>query len=42
MDKEFSNEYIKHIFTEDEKKEIAMEIAQKVSELQSAEKESLQ
>ena len=37
MEKEFSNEYIKHIFTDDEKKEIAMEMAQKVSELQSAE-----
>lgn len=37
MDKEFSNEYIKHIFTDDEKKEIAIEMAQKVSELSLAE-----
>lgn len=37
MDKEFSNEYIKHIFTESEKAGIAIEMAQKVSELSSAE-----
>ena len=37
MEKEFSNEYIKHAFTKDEKKEIAIEIAQKVSDLQLAE-----
>ena len=37
MEKEFSNEFIKHEFTENEKKEIAVEMAQKVSELQQAE-----
>lgn len=37
MENEFSNEYIKHFFTDDEKKEIAIEMAQKVSELQQAE-----
>ena len=37
MDKEFSNEYIKHSFTDDKKAEIAIEMAQKVSELSSAE-----
>ena len=37
MEKEFSNEFIKHEFTENEKKEIAIEMAQKVTELQQAE-----
>ena len=37
MEKEFTNEYVKYKFSEDEKKEIAAEMAQKVSELQQAE-----
>ena len=37
MEKEFTNEYVKYRFTENEKKEIASEMAQKVSELQQAE-----
>lgn len=37
MEKEFSNEFIKHTFSNDEKRDIAMEMAQKVSELQHAE-----
>ena len=37
MEKEFTNEYVKVIFTETEKREIAQEMAQKVSELQQAE-----
>ena len=37
MEKEFTNEYVKYTFTEDEKKEIASEMAQKVTELQQAE-----
>ena len=35
--KEFSNEFIEHTFTDDEKREIAIEMARKVSELQVAE-----
>ena len=34
---EYSNEYVKHVFTEEEKREIAVEMAQKVSEVQQAE-----
>ncbi|OEU62405.1 MAG: hypothetical protein BA867_09650 [Desulfobacterales bacterium S5133MH16] len=37
MEKEFTNEYVKYIFSENEKKEIATEMAQKVTELQQAE-----
>jgi hypothetical protein len=37
MEKEFSNEFIKHTFSDDEKRDIAVEMAQKVSELQQAE-----
>lgn len=37
MEKQFSNEHIKHIFDENEKKEIAVELAQKVANLQQAE-----
>lgn len=37
MEKQFSNEFIKHEFAEDEKKEIAIEMAQKVANLQQAE-----
>ena len=39
MEQEFSNEYCKYIFMEDEKKEIASEMAQRVSELQRLEDE---
>lgn len=37
MENEFSNEYIKHHFTEDEKREIAIEMAEKVTQLKKAE-----
>ncbi len=37
MEKEFSNEFIKHKFSEIEKQEIAIEMAQKVANLQQAE-----
>ena len=37
MEKEFSNEYVKYVFSENEKKEIASEMAQKVSEQNQAE-----
>lgn len=37
MDKEFANEYVKYIFSNNEKSEIASEMAQKVTELQQAE-----
>ena len=37
MDKEFSTEFCKYTFTEDEKKALASEMAQSVSSLQSAE-----
>jgi hypothetical protein len=37
MENQFTQEYIKHKFTEDEKREIAIEMAQKVSELQRTE-----
>jgi len=39
MEKEYSNEYVKYVFSEDEKKEIATELAQKVSDLNQAEDE---
>ena len=37
MEKKFENEFIKYTFTENEKKEIAIEMAQKVANLQQAE-----
>lgn len=37
MEKKFSNEHVKHVFSENEKKEIAIEMAQKVANLQQAE-----
>ena len=37
MEKKFENKFIKRTFTENERKEIAIEMAQKVSELQQAE-----
>ena len=37
MEKKFENEFIKYTFTENEKKEIAIEMAQKVTNLQQAE-----
>lgn len=37
MEKKFENEFIKCTFTENEKKEIAIEMAQKVANLQQAE-----
>ena len=37
MKNEFSTEYIKHIFTEEEKREISISMAQKVAELQAVE-----
>lgn len=36
-EKEYSHEYVKHVFTEDEKKEIATDMAQKVTELKEHE-----
>ena len=39
MDTEFSNEYCRYTFSEDEKKEIASDMAQKVGELQRLEDE---
>jgi hypothetical protein len=35
-EQKFTDEYVKYIFTEDEKRDIASEMARKVSELQSA------
>ena len=37
MDKETSTEFVRHEFTEEEKKDIASEMARKVSELQALE-----
>ena len=39
MEKEYSNQYIKHTFGESEKKEIAIAMAQTVGDLQCAEDE---
>jgi len=39
VDTEFSNEYCRYTFSEDEKKEIASDMAQKVGELQRLEDE---
>ena len=39
MDKEYSNEYVKYSFSEDEKKEIAIEMARKITELEQLEKD---
>ena len=37
MDKEYSNEYCKYVLNEEEKRDIALTMAQKVSELNQAE-----
>ncbi|HEA67978.1 MAG TPA: hypothetical protein ENI07_14325 [Desulfobacterales bacterium] len=37
MEKRYSNEYVKHLFSDDEKKEIAIDLAQKVAELKQKE-----
>lgn len=39
MEKEFTKEYVKHQFTESEKREMAQDLAQKVSDQQIAEDE---
>ena len=38
MDKEYSSEYVKYVFDEEEKKEIAVEMARSITELEQLEK----